>query len=125
MKTSFLLKSSLLATTGVYILPQLLFAQTSTRPHIILIVSDQHRGDAMNCMGNTSVISPNMTLWQKTVHSLQTGYSSTPSSTPARSGLLTGLSPWHHGMLGYGRVASQYRYDMPRMLGELKLLQLW
>ena len=60
MKTSFLLKSSLLATTGVYILPQLLFAQTSTRPHIILIVSDQHRGDAMNCMGNTSVISPNM-----------------------------------------------------------------
>ena len=111
MKTSFLLKSSLLATTGVYILPQLLFAQTSTRPHIILIVSDQHRGDAMNCMGNTSVISPNMDALAEDGTLFTNGYSSTPSSTPARSGLLTGLSPWHHGMLGYGRVASQYRYE--------------
>lgn len=119
MKTSFLLKSSLLATTGVYILPQLLFAQTSTRPHIILIVSDQHRGDAMNCMGNTSVISPNMDALAEDGTLFTNGYSSTPSSTPARSGLLTGLSPWHHGMLGYGRVASQYRYEMPRMLGDL------
>ena len=119
MKTSFLLKSSLLATTGVYILPQLLFAQTSTRPHIILIVSDQHRGDAMNCMGNTSVISPNMDALAEDGTLFTNGYSSTPSSTPARSGLLTGLSPWHHGMLGYGRVASQYRYEMHRMLGDL------
>ena len=119
MKTSFLLKSSLLATTGVYILPQLLFAQTSTRPHIILIVSDQHRGDAMNCMGNTSVISPNMDALAEDGTLFTNGYSSTPSSTPARSGLLTGLSPWHHGMLGYGRVASQSRYEMPRMLGDL------
>ena len=106
MKTSFLLKSSLLATTGVYILPQLLFAQTSTRPHIILIVSDQHRGDAMNCMGNTSVISPNMDALAEDGTLFTNGYSSTPSSTPARSGLLTGLSPWHHGMLGYGRAAN-------------------
>ena len=89
MKTSFLLKSSLLATTGVYILPQLLFAQTSTRPHIILIVSDQHRGDAMNCMGNTSVISPNMDALAEDGTLFTNGYSSTPSSTPARSGLLT------------------------------------
>lgn len=43
---------------------------------------------------------------------------STPSSTPARAGLLTGMSPWRHGMLGYGRVAMQYRYEMPAMLRE-------
>lgn len=46
-------------------------------------------------------------------------YSSTPSSTPARAGLLTGLSPWHHGMLGYGRVSREYRFEMPRMLRSL------
>ena len=39
-----------------------------------------------------------------------------PSSTPARAGLLTGMSPWHHGMLGYGRVAPKYEYEMPQML---------
>lgn len=89
------------------------------KPHIILIVSDQHRGDAVNCMGNPAVITPNIDALACEGTLFTNGYSSTPSSTPARSGLLTGLSPWHHGMLGYGRVGSHYRYEMPRMLREL------
>lgn len=89
------------------------------KPHIILIMSDQHRGDALNCMGNSAVITPHMDALAAEGTLFTNGYSSTPSSTPARSGLLTGLSPWHHGMLGYGRVGSHYRYEMPRMLGEL------
>ncbi len=44
------------------------------------------------------------------------GYSSCPSSTPARAGLLTGQSPWHHGLLGYGKVAPKYNHEMPQML---------
>lgn len=47
----------------------------------------------MNCMGNTSVISPNMDALAEDGTLFTNGYSSTPSSTPARSGLLTGLSP--------------------------------
>ena len=35
-----------------------------------------------------------------------------PSSTPARAGLLTGLSPWHHGLLGYGKVSPEYKSSM-------------
>ena len=35
------------------------------------------------------------------------------------AGLLTGMSPWHHGMLGYGRVAEKYTYEMPQMLRNL------
>lgn len=119
MKTPLTLKSSLLAATGACILPQFLLAQDSKQPHIILIISDQHRGDAMNCMGNASVITPHMDALAEDGTLFTNGYSSTPSSTPARSGLLTGLSPWHHGMLGYGRVAEKYRYEMPAMLGDL------
>lgn len=92
MKTLFSKKSSLLAVTGICIFPQLVFAQVLERPHIILIVSDQHRGDAMNCMGNSSVISPNMDALAEDGTLFTNGYSSTPSSTPARSGLLT-VSP--------------------------------
>lgn len=103
----------LLAAAGTALLTQRALAQ---QPHIILIVSDQHRGDAMHCMGNSSIITPNMDALAADGTLFMNGYSSTPSSTPARAGLLTGLSPWHHGMLGYGRVGSEYRYEMPRML---------
>ena len=91
-------------------------AQQSRKPNIILIMSDQHRGDALNCMGNPSVISPNLDALAADGTLFTHGYSSAPSSTPARAGLLTGMSPWHHGMLGYGRMGGQYRYEMPRMI---------
>lgn len=40
-------------------------AYAQNQPHIILIMTDQQRGDAMGCMGNESVISPPIwTLWQ-------------------------------------------------------------
>ena len=31
-----------------------------SRPHIILLMTDQHRADAMGCSGNPSVITPNL-----------------------------------------------------------------
>ena len=109
--------TSLALTSGACSLPHTLVAQQ--KPHIILLMADQHRGDAMNCMGNPSVITPNMDALASEGTLFTNGYSSTPSSTPARAGLLTGLSPWHHGMLGYGRVGQQYRYEMPQMLRDL------
>lgn len=117
MKTNRIFSSAIILGTGACSLPHALMAQQ--QPHIILIVSDQHRGDALNCMGNPSVITPNLDALAQDGTLFTNGYSSAPSSTPARSGLLTGLSPWHHGMLGYGRVGSQYRYEMPQMLRDL------
>ena len=29
------------------------------------------------------------------------------------------MSPWHHGLLGYGQVAEHYKYEMPQMLKNL------
>lgn len=113
MEKHFIWSTSLLTLAGTMAAHQQLLAQ---QPHIVLIISDQHRGDAMNCMGNPSVVTPNMDALAADGTLFMNGYSSTPSSTPARSGLLTGLSPWHHGMLGYGRVGSRYRYEMPQML---------
>lgn len=108
--------TSLLTVAGTMVTHGQVLAQ---QPHIIMIVSDQHRGDAMNCMGNEAVITPNMDALAADGTLFMNGYSSTPSSTPARAGLLTGLSPWHHGMLGYGRMGQHYRYEMPQMLRDL------
>lgn len=116
MKIIPILNGMLVLTSGIGFSIQQVRAQQ--KPHIILIMADQHRGDALGCMGNPVVISPNIDKLSEEGTLFCNGYSSTPSSTPARAGLLTGMSPWRHGMLGYGRVAMQYRYEMPAMLRE-------
>lgn len=88
-------------------------------PHIIMIIADQHRGDALGCAGNKAIITPNLDRLASQGNLYTNAYSSTPSSTPARAGLLTGMSPWRHGMLGYGNVAEHYPCEMPQMLRDL------
>lgn len=58
METNKWFDTACAIATGVSIVPGYLAAQQ--KPHIILIVSDQHRGDAMHCMGNSSVVTPNL-----------------------------------------------------------------
>jgi arylsulfatase A-like enzyme len=88
------------------------------RPHIILIMTDQHRGDAIGAAGNPAVVTPHLDALAAEGALFSHAYSSAPSCTPARSCLLTGMNPWHHGLLGYGRVARRYTYELPRMLRE-------
>ena len=85
-------------------------------PDIIFIMTDQQRADAVGCAGNPTVITPHLDALAADGYWFDNAYTSCPSSTPARAGLLTGLSPWHHGMLGYGVVAEHYRYEMPQLL---------
>ncbi len=86
------------------------------KPHIIFLMADQMRWDAMGCAGNPYIQTPNLDALAAEGNLFVNGYSSVPSSTPARSAILTGMSPWNHGMLGYGNGALTYKYEMPRML---------
>lgn len=92
-------------------------ARTVPKPHIILIMTDQHRGDAVG-WSNPVVKTPNLDAIAREGVCFDNGYSTTPSSTPARAALLTGLSPWHHGMLGNGVTARTYKHELPRLLRE-------
>ena len=89
------------------------------KPHIILIMTDQHRGDAVGYTGNDIVKTPSLDKLSGDGVHFKNGYSSVPSCTPARAALLTGMSPWKNGMLGYGRVAREYEFQMPQMLRDL------
>lgn len=68
-------------------------AQQVKKPHIILIMTDQQRGD---CLGiqQSFIKTPNLDALAREGICFDKGYSTTPSSTPARAALLTGLSPW-------------------------------
>jgi choline-sulfatase len=79
-------------------------------------MADQHRGDCVGADGNKAIRTPNLDrLAAEGVH-FRHAYSSTPTCTPARTALLTGLSPWRHGMLGLGKVAEKYPIEMPQAL---------
>ncbi|MBN2376177.1 MAG: arylsulfatase [Sedimentisphaerales bacterium] len=82
------------------------------RPNILYLMADQFRGDCMGCAGNEVIKTPHLDSIAKEGVVFSKAYTSTPSCTPARSGILTGLSPWHHGMLGYGRVAQKYPFEL-------------
>lgn len=85
------------------------------RPHIILLMTDQQRFDAMGWC-NPAVVTPELDALARDGVRFTRAYTSAPSSTPARAGLLTGMSPWGHGMLGYGQVAEHYPCEMPQLL---------
>lgn len=93
------------------------------RPHIILLMTDQHRFDAMGWC-NPAVLTPRLDGLARDGVRFTHAYTSAPSSTPARAGLLTGLSPWGHGMLGYGEVAEHYPCEMPQLLRDAGYLTL-
>jgi len=88
------------------------------RPNILLLMTDQHRGDCIGADGNKAIRTPHLDRIAREGVLFRCAYTAVPSCTPARAGLLTGLSPWHHGMLGYGRVAQAYRNEKPKMLRE-------
>ena len=88
------------------------------RPNILLLMGDQHRGDCIGADGNKAISTPNIDRIAAEGARFRHAYTCTPSCTPARSALLTGLGPWRNGMLGYGRVAGRYAVELPRQLRE-------
>jgi arylsulfatase len=98
--------------------PALLSMQTAParRPNILLLMADQFRADCLRVAGNPAIDSPNLQRLAGEGVRFTNAYSSTPTCTPARAALLSGLAPWNHGMLRYAQVAERYPVEMPRAL---------
>jgi len=94
--------------------PAFVHSLMKSRPNVLLLMADQHRADWMGCSGNAAIHTPNLDRLANEGVRFRQAFTSTPSCTPARAGLLTGMSPWKHGMLGYGEVARSYPVEMPR-----------
>jgi len=90
--------------------------RAAERPHLLLLMADQYRADCVGADGNRVIHTPNLDRLTAEGVLFRCAYSSTPTCTPARSALLTGLGPWRHGMLGYGRVAEKYPLELPQAL---------
>ena len=83
-------------------------ASVTNRVNILFLMDDQHRGDWIGAAGAKWMITPNLDRLARDGALFRRGYSSTPSCLPARSAVLTGLSPWNHGVLAYRPVPEHY-----------------
>lgn len=90
--------------------------QSASKPNVLFLMADQHRGDCLSAGGHPVVKTPNLDRIASEGVRFRSAYSTTPTCTPARAGLLTGMGPWRHGMLGYGAVAAKYPLEMPRVM---------
>lgn len=85
--------------------------------NLLFMMADQLRFDALGVAATSGNVStPNLDALARSGVLFANAYSTTPTCTPARSAILTGLSPWYHGMLGYGNIADRYPFEMPRAL---------
>jgi arylsulfatase A-like enzyme len=91
-------------------------AARNDRPNILFLLTDQQRFDCAGIYGNRAIRTPNIDRIGSEGAVFRSAYSTTPTCTPARSALLTGLAPWHHGMLGMTNMAQHYPLEKPQAL---------
>lgn len=76
-------------------------AASGSKPNILYLMTDQHRSDCLGCAGNHIIKTPNLDSIAADGVLFSNAYTSTPSCTPARSAILTGLSPWRQRMVAH------------------------
>src|SRR5688572_5300619 len=87
-----------------------------TQPNILVLMSDQHRADAMGCASDGAVESPNMDrLAQEGIRFGRT-YCQGPLCMPARASFLTGKYVREHGVFDNNR---ELEPDTPTFLHDL------
>jgi arylsulfatase len=91
----------------------------STRPNIVFITTDQHRGDCLGCDGHPALETPYLDQMAARGIRFSAAYTSVPSCTPARAAMLTGMDQWHHGRLTMrGQDALEFPATLPGELAQ-------
>ena len=72
------------------------------KPNVLLIMADQLRWDCLGCYGNDVIETPNLDYLAAEGSLFRHAYTPSPSCIPARACLISGLNPWHTGILGMG-----------------------
>ena len=74
---------------GILLMPLCTIAQE--RPNIIYIFTDQHSAQALSCMGNDDVSTPNIDRLADAGVLFTRAYCSAPLSGPSRTSMFTGF----------------------------------
>ncbi len=71
------------------------------RPNLVLIITDHFRGDCLSRLGHPVAETPHLDSLSRDGVLFAHGYTPCPSCVPARRALMTGMTPYSAGMVGY------------------------
>jgi len=90
----------------------------ASRENVILILTDQLRGDCVGIDGNDAILTPNIDSIAGSGTRFPNSYSITPSCIAARRTIMSGLLPQTHGMVGYKDDVEWEARTLPQVLKE-------
>lgn len=106
-----------LRRTGVKVMETRMSQKSESAPNVVLILTDQMRGDCMSVSGHPVVETPNLDILAARGVNFTAAYSSCPSCIAARATLFTGQRPTTTGRLGYrDQVPWRYRDTLAEVL---------
>ena len=88
------------------------------RPNIILIMSDQQRGDCLGVDGHPCLLTPNMDSLAGAGTRFRRAYSTCPTCIPVRRAFMTGQHPGTNGLTTYKEGVPIARPTLPQQLKE-------
>ncbi len=91
---------------------------SAERPNILLVMTDQHRGDCLGRAGHPDLLTPNLDGLANSGAFFTCAYSECPICIPARHALLTGKRPQTTGVTGFddkARIADE-EHTLPNLL---------
>lgn len=87
------------------------------RPNILLIMTDQQRGDCLGVEGHPVLRTPRLDALAESGTRFTSAYSACPLCMPARRTLMTGMTAAHHGLVGN---VNDIPLDFPTLPGILQ-----
>lgn len=83
------------------------------KPHILLILTDHWRGDCLGRLGHPAAETPHLDSLAARGATFTRAYTPCPSCIAARRSLMTGMTPYSQGMVGYqDGEAWDYQYTL-------------
>ncbi len=74
----------------------------TTHKNVLLIVTDQWRGDSLGCVGHPAALTPNLDALAREGVTFRTHFGQSAPCGPARASLLTGLYVMNHRVVANG-----------------------
>ena len=91
----------------------------SDKPNIIFMLADDMGYGDLGCYGSPIVQSPNLDKLAGQGIKLEQCYAASPNCSPARTGMLTGRSPYRVGMYDFARFKPLHIPESETTVAEL------